>query len=172
MVDGHDSADMADVRLQAIKGCVMGVSDSIVEVVCVNCGQVNRVPTDRPANKATCGRCGAILFGREPVQIDDAGLTKQIERSDFPLVIDFWAEWCGPCRAMAPAYAQAAVRLATKAHFLKVEVDSNPMWAGKLGVRGIPALFVIHRGKVVAQRSGALDSSSIEKWVRSSLDVS
>ena len=140
-----------------------------VQVVCARCGQVNRLGHDRPAAKANCGRCGSALFDGRPTEVDDAGLTKQIERSDIPLVVDFWAAWCGPCRTMAPAFAQVASALEPNVRFLKIDVDANPGWVAKLGVRGIPALFVFHRGKVVAQSSGAVDGASLHRWVTESV---
>jgi thioredoxin 2 len=137
-----------------------------VHVVCAACGQVNRVAQDRPADRARCGRCGETLFDGHPSEIDAAGLDRQIERSGVPLVVDFWAGWCGPCRAMAPAFAHAAAALEPKAKFLKIDVDAHPQAAAKFGVRGIPALFVLRDGKVVAQRAGAMDAASLERWVR------
>lgn len=137
-----------------------------VHVVCAACGQVNRVAADKPAAEARCGRCGEALFDGRPRDVDAAGLERQMTRSDVPLVVDFWAGWCGPCRAMAPAFAQVAAKLETKAKFLKVDVDANPDAAARFGVRGIPALFVLRGGKVVAQQAGAMDSARLERWVR------
>ena len=137
-----------------------------VHVVCAACGQVNRVAEDKPASEARCGRCGEALFDGRPREVDAAGLERQMTRSDVPLVVDFWAGWCGPCRAMAPAFAQVAATLETQAKFLKVDVDANPEAAARFGVKGIPALFVLRGGKVVAQRAGAMDPASLERWVR------
>ncbi len=137
-----------------------------VHVVCASCGQVNRVADDKPAREARCGRCGEALLGGEPAQVDAAGLARQIARSGVPLVVDFWADWCGPCHAMAPAFARAAAALGAEAKFLKVDVDANPQAAAQFGVQGIPALFVLRDGKVVGQRAGAMDASSLERWVR------
>ncbi len=137
-----------------------------VHVVCSGCGQVNRVAQDKPAAEARCGRCGEALFDGRPHEVDAAGLERQMTRSGLPLVVDFWAGWCGPCRAMAPAFEQGAAKLETKAKFLKVDVDANPAAAAKFGVRGIPALFVVRDGKVMAQQAGAMDPASLERWVR------
>jgi thioredoxin 2 len=137
-----------------------------VHVVCASCGQVNRVAQDKPAREARCGRCGEALFDGHPAEVDAAGLDRQIERSGVPLVIDFWAGWCAPCRAMAPAFARAAAALEPKAKFLKVDVDANPQAAARFGVQGIPALFVLRDGKVVGQRAGAMDAATLERWVR------
>ncbi len=137
-----------------------------VHVVCSGCGQVNRVAQDKPAAEARCGRCGEPLFDGRPHEVDAARLERQMTRSGLPLVVDFWAGWCGPCRAMAPAFEKVAARLETKAKFLKVDVDANPEAAAKFGVRGIPALFVVRDGKVMAQQAGAMDPASLERWVR------
>ena len=143
--------------------------DSGLNVVCAHCGQVNRVARDRPAAKANCGRCAKALFDGHPAAVDDEGLTKQIERSDIPLVVDFWAEWCGPCRAMAPAFADVAQRLEPNVRFLKVNVDDNPRWAGKLGIRGIPAVFVFRGGQAVANQAGAMDATTLQRWVNAAV---
>jgi thioredoxin 2 len=137
-----------------------------VHVVCAVCGQVNRVAKEKPAAEARCGRCGAALFDGRPHEVDAAGLERQMTRSGVPLVVDFWAGWCGPCRAMAPAFAQVAAKLEPKAKFLKVDVDANPEAAARFGVRGIPALFVLRDGQVAAQQAGAMDAASLERWVR------
>jgi thioredoxin 2 len=142
-----------------------------VHVVCASCGQVNRVAEEKPAAQARCGRCGEALFDGHPREVDAAGLDRQIERSGIPLVVDFWAGWCGPCRAMAPAFARAAEALEPKAKFLKVDVDANPQAAARFGVQGIPALFVLREGKVVAQRAGAMDAASLERWVRQAASI-
>ena len=111
-----------------------------VHVVCSGCGQVNRVAQDKPAAEARCGRCGEALFDGRPHEVDAAGLERQMTRSGLPLVVDFWAGWCGPCRAMAPAFEKVAAKLETKAKFLKVDVDANPEAAAQIRRQGHPGL--------------------------------
>ena len=115
-------------------------------VVCPRCDAVNRVPQDRPASQAVCGSCKAKLFEGHPIELDGARFQRHAERSDIPVIADFWAPWCGPCRAMAPIFERAAKELEPKARFVKVNVDNEPELAGRLGVQGIPALFVLKNG--------------------------
>ena len=137
-----------------------------VQIVCTHCDQVNRIPEGRPINQAKCGRCGQSLFDGHPAHLNDAGLSKQIERSDIPVVVDFWAQWCGPCRAMAPAFEQSAAAFGPSARFVKVDVDKFKQVAGELGVQGIPALFVFRGGDVVGRQTGALSATAMYEWIK------
>ena len=136
-----------------------------VHIVCPHCDAVNRAPVDKNAAEAICGHCGRKLFDGHPANVSDAGLTKQIERSDIPVVVDFWAEWCGPCKAMAPGYATAATELEPKVRFLKVDVDQHKQAAAKFGVQGIPALFIFRNGEVVARQTGAMSADALKAWI-------
>jgi thioredoxin 2 len=134
-------------------------------VVCPRCDAVNRIPSARPAAQAVCGSCKSKLFDGHPVELDASRFERHVERSDIPVIADFWAPWCGPCRAMAPIFERAAQRLEPKARFVKVNVDRNQDLAAKLGVRGIPALFAFKNGRVVAQQAGVADVAGLQKWV-------
>jgi len=136
-----------------------------VHIVCPHCDAVNRAPAEKNAAVATCGRCGKHLFDGHPANVGDAGLMKQIERSDIPVVVDFWAEWCGPCRTMAPGYATAATELEPKIRFLKVDVDQHKQAAAKFGVQGIPALFVFRHGEIVARQAGSMSAGALKAWI-------
>jgi thioredoxin 2 len=136
-----------------------------VHVVCPECDGVNRLPRSRPAGAARCGKCGARLFQGKPLALDGERFQKHVARTDVPVVVDFWAAWCGPCRAMAPAFERAAQELEPRARFVKVDVEAEPGLAARFGIQGIPALFVFKDGKVLARRSGAMDPTSLRRWV-------
>lgn len=136
-----------------------------IQIVCAHCDAVNRAPADKDASLAKCGKCGQKLFDGHPAEVSDAGLKKQIERSGVPVVVDFWAGWCGPCRAMAPAYAAAAAELEPNVRFLKVDVDRHKEVAGSLGVQGIPALFLFRNGEVASRQTGALSAPQLKAWI-------
>lgn len=134
-------------------------------VVCARCDAVNRVPAARPAELAKCGKCHAPLFSGAPVALDGARLEKHLANSDVPVIVDFWAAWCGPCKAMAPVFERAARALEPQARFVKVDVDANPDLAALYGVQGIPALFAFKGGKVAARQAGVTDMATLRQWV-------
>lgn len=135
-------------------------------VVCPKCDAVNRIPPDRSASEAVCGGCKAKLFDGHPSELDGRRFQRHAERNDIPVIADFWAPWCGPCRAMAPIFEQAARELEPKARFVKVNVDHEPELTAKLGIQGIPALFVMKHGSVVARQAGLANLTTLRNWVR------
>src|SRR6185369_1811497 len=116
------------------------MTDAIRQIVCPHCTAVNRVPGDKPAAKAKCGGCHAALFTGKPVEASARSFDTHIRRNDIPVVADFWAAWCGPCRAMAPAFERAAGELEPEVRFLKVDTEAEQGLAAQYGIRSIPTL--------------------------------
>lgn len=134
-------------------------------VVCPHCDSVNRIPATKDARTAKCGKCHKPLFTGAPVPVTTPAFLKQIERSDIPVVADFWADWCGPCHAMAPAYARVAGELEPRMRFLKVDTEAEPALTAKYQIRSIPTLIVYRHGKIMGQRAGAMDASTLKAWL-------
>ena len=135
-----------------------------VQIVCPHCDAANRLPAGRDARAARCGRCKSLLFTGAPVALSGERFQRHLARSGVPLIVDFWAGWCGPCRAMAPTFDRAAQALEPKARFIKIDVDAEPALAARFGVRGIPALFLFKDGKVAAQHAGVADLQLLGQW--------
>ncbi|HEY4171076.1 MAG TPA: thioredoxin TrxC [Reyranella sp.] len=137
-----------------------------MQIVCPHCAAVNRVPADRPAEKAKCGACKNALFTGKPAEASAQSFATHIERNGIPVVVDFWAAWCGPCRAMAPAYERVAGELEPGVRFLKVDTDAEQQLAAQYNIRSIPTVMMFRNGRMVAQRAGASDAQSLRAWIR------
>lgn len=142
----------------------------MVQIVCPNCAAANRVPEAKDPAQARCGRCGEKLFQGAPVEVD-AGRFQAHRRSNqgLPVLVDVWAPWCGPCRAMAPQFAAAAQRMEPKVRFLKLNADEAPEASAALGVSSIPALILLKDGREVARKAGAMSADQIAAWVNQAL---
>lgn len=137
-----------------------------MKLTCLDCGQVNRVPADKIAAGAKCGTCGTKLVSGKAVEVDFATLQKAARNDDLPLVVDFWAPWCGPCRMMAPEFSKAATTLAGKARLVKLNTEEYPQAGQKYGIRGIPTMAGFKGGREKARQSGAMQAGAIVNWVQ------
>jgi thioredoxin 2 len=140
-----------------------------VHVVCPHCAGVNRLPGDKLADRPRCGRCHRGLFAGHPVGLDASTFDAHVTRSDLPVIVDFWAPWCAPCRAMAPAFEQAAAILEPQVRLAKLNTEDVPDVAGRYGIRGIPTLIAFRQGREAGRQSGAMALPILIAWIRSTI---
>jgi len=142
----------------------------LIQIVCPHDGAINRVPAGRLADAPRCGQCRAPLFTAAPLELDEPAFDRQLTRSQLPLLVDFWAPWCGPCRMMAPAFEKAASLLEPRMRLAKVNTEQQPALGARFGIRSIPTLILFKDGHEVARQSGALSvPEQIVAWSKQHL---
>ena len=140
-----------------------------MHVVCPHCDAVNRLPANRLTENPTCGQCRKALFAGEPLDLTTANFDRHVGRSDLPVVVDFWAPWCGSCRSMAPAFASAAGDLEPAVRLAKVDTESQQQLATRFNIRSIPTLAIFKGGREIARQSGAVDGATLKRWVQANI---
>jgi thioredoxin 2 len=142
------------------------MSEEARHIVCPHCTSNNRLPAGRDARQAKCGHCRQHLFMGHPMPVSARNFDTHIQRNDIPVVVDFWAAWCGPCKVMAPAFERAAGEIEPELRFLKVDTEAETELSARYSIRSVPTLMLFHKGNVVAQRAGAVSADALRQWLR------
>lgn len=138
-------------------------------IPCPHCNALNRVPADRVEEKPSCGRCRTALFDGHPVELTSANFDSITARGDLPVLVDFWAPWCGPCVGFAPVFVQAASRLEPRLRLAKLDTEARPQVAARFHIRSIPTLIMFRHGRELARQSGALNASQLQQFIEGAL---
>ena len=140
-----------------------------LQIVCPQCGAINRVPETRLIAHPKCGKCGQQLFSGKPIELSQASFQRHLQKNDIPILVDFWAPWCAPCKMMGPAFAEAAAQLEPRLRLAKVNTEQEQNLGAQLNIRSIPTMVLFLNGREKARQSGAMNSGGIIQWVNSQL---
>lgn len=140
-------------------------TNEFMHIVCPQCDVINRIPSARLSEAPKCGKCHHPLFNGHPIELTGSSFQKHISHNDISVLVDFWAPWCGPCKMMAPQFAQAAIQLEPKVRLAKVNTEIEQMLGAQFGIHSIPTLVLFQHGREVARQSGAMGGADIVRWV-------
>jgi thioredoxin 2 len=138
-----------------------------MELACPHCLALNRVPDERLADAPKCGQCGSLLLPGKPVDLNANSFDRFIAKAGLPVLVDFWADWCGPCKMMAPIFQQVATEMGTRVRFAKVDTEANSQVSMRHHIKGIPSLVLFKNGEEVARTSGAMEAHALKRWLAS-----
>lgn len=140
-----------------------------LHIVCPHCDTINRLAAERIEHGAKCGKCKQALFTGYPLELNSSNFDRHVARSDIPVIVDFWAPWCGPCKMMAPAFSQAAARLEPRLRLAKLNTEQEQSIAGRYRIRSIPTLIIFKHGREFARQSGAMSGADIIRWIQTNV---